>query len=121
MADNIFADLIPQTGSKPGVILGPPKRPAPRDPLDDEYKRMQIREKELDLAKPNKDVPDSEKEALSAAIKGLGIEELLRGVGRARQSVEGGWATGVTGAVLGMVPGTEAANLRSEGGYLDRF
>lgn len=67
------------------------------------------------------DEEDPAKAALSNAIKGLGIEELLVGVNRARGAVKGGYATGVTGAVLGMIPGTTAADFRSEGGYLDQI
>lgn len=64
---------------------------------------------------------DPGKAALKDALTGLGIEELLTGVTKARGAVNSGVATGVTGAVLGMLPGTQAADLRSEGGYLDQI
>lgn len=57
-------------------------------------------------AKPDKDAPDPQKEALAQAIKGLGIDELLTGVSRARGKVGTGWATGIPGAIGGIVPGS---------------
>lgn len=53
---------------------------------------------------------------MSDAIKGLGVDELLDNVKKARAAVKGGYATGITGSVLGRIPGTSAADFR---GYID--
>lgn len=43
---------------------------------------------------------------LQAAIKGLGLDELLNGVSRAREKVNTGSATGMWGAMGGLIPGS---------------
>lgn len=43
---------------------------------------------------------------LQAAIKGLGLDELLNGVARAREKVNTGSATGMWGAAGGLIPGS---------------
>jgi hypothetical protein len=59
---------------------------------------------------------DPGKDALGDAIKNLGIDELISNVKKARSTVDAGYATGITGAVLSRVPGTDAADFR---GYID--
>ena len=49
--------------------------------------------------------------AITAAIKALGVDELLTSVGRARNNLGSFWATGVPGAVAGAVPGSPRNNL----------
>jgi hypothetical protein len=43
---------------------------------------------------------------LSKSIKGLGIDELLTNIGRARKQIDTGFATGVLGSLAGYFPGT---------------
>jgi hypothetical protein len=46
-----------------------------------------------------------EKDALKEAIAGLGVEELLGSVKRARDNLKTGWATGTWGAIAELKPG----------------
>lgn len=62
------------------------------------------------------DAGDPQKDVLGDAIKGLGIDELVQNVGKARKAIDGGYATGITGAVLSRVPGTSASDFH---GYID--
>jgi hypothetical protein len=119
---NPFADLIPQQSGAgfTGYIPGVPRPAKVDDPLDIENKQLTNQKLRADLAKSDAEA-NAEKDKLKDAIAGLGLDELLMGVKRARDAVGTGRATGVTGALLGMVPGTTAADLRSEGGYLDQI
>lgn len=55
------------------------------------------------------DLPKIEAD-LGQAIKGLGLNELLVNVGRARKQVDSGWATGIPGKIAGLIPGTPRAD-----------
>jgi hypothetical protein len=46
-----------------------------------------------------------EKDALKEAIAGLGVEELLGSVKRARRNLKSGWATGTWGKIAELKPG----------------
>lgn len=94
-----------------GYIPGSPKVDKPRDPLAIRNDELDIQKKERDLAKSDED--DPQKKALQAAISGLGIDELVTNIGRARGNLSKGWSTGITGAVASHIPGTQAADFRA--------
>ncbi len=111
LADNPFADLVPS--GTPGVIMGPPEVAKPDKPNLPVGFRMKpgTNEAERIPGIPVKGDDEVTDPALAASIKGLGLEELLLGVQSARNEIKRGWATGITGAVLKNVPGTNAADL----------
>lgn len=123
---NIFADLIPASNA-PGVIYGPAKAPEPvkTATIGDSFGVVgpdgSFTPTYTKPPKPG-DVDDPQKAAIQEAINGLGIEELLVGVGKARTAVQSGRATGFVGTVLSALPvESQASDLRSEGGYLDQI
>lgn len=70
---------------------------------------------------PTYTAPDKDKDAegdpqqqlIKDAIGGLGVDELLTGVKRARAKVRGGWATGIPGAIGGVIPGSERNDFKA--------
>lgn len=54
--------------------------------------------------------PKTGDDAVKDAIKGFGLDQLLYSVERARGNLNSGWATGVGGAVGGLIPGSQRNN-----------
>jgi len=100
-----------------GVIPGVPKPKEPKSPVFVPKGATQMFNPNTGQYEAIPGAPgDDEKDALSGAIRDLGIDELVNNVKKARTAVKGGYATGITGAVLSHVPGTDAADFR---GYID--
>jgi hypothetical protein len=78
-----------------------PQRPPAQTPAQAEKDTLEVQKLKQDLAaKPETDP------ALAEAIKGLGIDELLTNIGRARTNINTGFATGLLGSIAGHFPGT---------------
>ncbi len=85
------------------LTVGTPRAERPRDPLEVQKDQLDIQLKRQQLATKT---PNPENDVLKDAISGLGVDELLTGVKRAREQVKTGWATGIPGALGGIVPGS---------------
>jgi hypothetical protein len=95
-------------------IPGAPKPKEPKAPVFVPEHATQIFDPNTNTYKP---VPqsgvDPEKDRLSEAIRSLGVDELVNNVKGARALVKGGYSTGMTGAVLSHLPGTDARDFRA--------
>lgn len=92
-----------------GLIAEPlpekPKTPAAQTPAQAQKDALEVTKLQRELAKTPETNPE-----LQQAIKGLGLDELLTGVGRAREHVGTGWATGIPGSIANLVPGSPRRN-----------
>jgi hypothetical protein len=94
-----------------GYIPGQPKPPTPKEPKAPVF----VPQGATTMFDPNTNtytpVPkapgqaDEEKDKIKSAIEGLGVDELLSSIGRARDNLKTGWATGTWGAVAELKPG----------------
>lgn len=82
----------------PGAFTQPGPKQTPAQARKDE---LEVIKAERDLAKTPETDP-----ALSKAIKGIGIDEWLTNVDRAREHINTGFATGMLGSIAGHFPGT---------------
>jgi hypothetical protein len=96
------------------VIPGAPKPKEPKAPVFVPEHATLIFDPNTNTYKP---VPqsgvDPEKDRLSEAIRSLGVDELVNNVKGARALVKGGYSTGMTGAVLSHLPGTDARDFQA--------
>jgi hypothetical protein len=89
-----------------GYIPGQPKPKEPKAPVFVPQGATQMFDPNTNTYVPVPKVPGGEeKDALKEAIAGLGVEELLGSVKRARRNLKTGWATGTWGKIAEMKPG----------------
>jgi hypothetical protein len=103
-----FGDLIPPAAdpSFTGYIPGTPKPKEPKAPVFVPQGATQMFDPNTNTYVPVPKAPGGEeKDALKEAIAGLGVEELLSGIKRARGHLKSGWATGTWGALAELKPG----------------
>jgi hypothetical protein len=89
-----------------GYIPGTPKAKEPKSPVFVPQGATQMFDPNTNTYVPVPKVPGGEeKDALKEAIAGLGVEELLGSVKRARRNLKSGWATGTWGKIAELKPG----------------
>lgn len=89
-----------------GYIPGTPKPKEPKAPVFVPQGATQMFDPNTNTYAPVPKAPGGEdKDALKEAIAGLGTEELLSSIGRARTNLKSFWSTGVPGAIAELKPG----------------
>jgi cytochrome c556 len=89
-----------------GYIPGTPKPKEPKSPVFVPQGATQMFNPNTNTYEAVPGVPGADdKDAIKNAINGLSLEELLTSVGRARDNLKSGWATGVWGKLAEIKPG----------------
>lgn len=88
-----------------GFIPGTPKVKEPKAPVFVPQGATQMFDPNTNTYKPVPQPAQDEKDQLKSAIEGLGVDELLNSLGRARTNLRSGWATGTYGWLAEMKPG----------------
>jgi hypothetical protein len=99
--DSDRIDLTPPMGMTIEPLPEKPKQPTPQTPAQAAKDELEVEKLRRDLAKTPETDP-----ALAQSIKGLGLDEWLTNVTRARKQIDTGFATGVLGSLAGHFPGT---------------
>jgi hypothetical protein len=91
--------------SFPGIIPGAPKPKEPKAPVFVPEHATQMFDPNTNTYKPVPQPPGESKDALKDAIAGMGLDELLQNLGRARDNLKSPWSTGTMGAIAELKPG----------------